>query len=249
MARALWALIAIVGMLIALAVALVVLRDNGDDDGDVRRPFLGDGLVPADVARGTPITQPPPLSSGPELATWTTNTAKRTGIPARVLQAYAAAEIAQRAATPRCGLSWVTIAGVGRVESVHGLLRGGRVDADGVARPTIIGPPLDGTNGTRETRDTDDGALDGDPTYDRAVGPMQFIPTTWARYAADGNRDGVRDPNQIDDAARGAAAYLCSGGRSMAAGASWWDGVLAYNRSTSYAQLVWAAAQRYGGAG
>lgn len=247
MARALWVLVAIVGVLIVLVVALVAIRSDGDDDGDTRRPAIDDGLTPADVARNTPITQPPPLIDGPELATWTAATAERTRIPARVVQAYAAAELAQRAATPRCGLSWVTLAGVGRVESVHGQLRGGRVDADGVARPMIIGPPLDGTNGTREVRDTDGGALDRDTTYDRAVGPLQFLPTTWARYAADGNGDGVRDPNQIDDAARGAAAYLCSGRRDMAAGTGWWAGVLAYNQSTSYAQLVWAAAQRYAG--
>lgn len=243
----LWTIVAIVAVLIVLAVTLVVLRFDGNDgDG---RPSFGDGLTPADVQRNTPITQPPPLVDGPDLAAWVDGTAKRTGIPARVVAAYAAAEIAQRAATPRCGLSWVTIAAIGRVESVHGQLRGGRIDADGVARPVIIGLPLDGTNGTRETPDTDGGALDRDTTYDRAVGPMQFLPATWARYGGDGNGDGVRDPNQIDDATRGAAAYLCSGRRDMVNGTGWWDGVMAYNRSTSYAQLVWAAAQRYGGVG
>lgn len=105
--------------------------------------------------------------------------------------------------------------------------------------------PLDGSPGFREVRDTDGGALDGDVTYDRAVGPMQFLPTTWARYGADGSGDGVRDPHQIDDAARGAAAYLCNDDRDTADGAGWWDGVLTYNRSGDYARLVWAAADRY----
>ena len=49
------------------------------------------------------------------------------------------------------------------------------------------------------------------PDLDRAVGPMQFLPASWARYGADGNGDGVRDPHQLDDAALAAAAYLCAG--------------------------------------
>ncbi|MGH8775651.1 MAG: lytic transglycosylase domain-containing protein [Jiangellaceae bacterium] len=60
-------------------------------------------------------------------------------------------------------------------------------------------------------RDTDGGALDGDTTYDRAVGPMQFIPSTWRSVSVDGNGDGRRDPNNIYDAAQGAAVYLCAG--------------------------------------
>ena len=77
---------------------------------------------------------------------------------------------------------------------------------------------------------------------------MQFLPTTWARFGADGNGDGVRDPHQIDDAALAAARYLCADGRDTASGQGWWDGVLTYNRSTAYARLVWAAADRYASA-
>jgi membrane-bound lytic murein transglycosylase B len=119
------------------------------------------------------------------------------------------------------------------------------VGADGATRPSIIGPPLDGSPGVREILDTDGGRLDGDTTFDRAVGPMQFLPGTWARYGADGNGDGARDPNQLDDAALAAAAYLCADGRDTASGEGWWAGVLTYNRSVDYARLVWAAADRY----
>ncbi len=38
--------------------------------------------------------------------------------------------------------------------------------------------PLNGANGTQAIRDTDAGQLDGDSIWDRAVGPMQFIPST-----------------------------------------------------------------------
>ncbi len=47
------------------------------------------------------------------------------------------------------------------------------------------------------------------PTYDRAVGPMQFLPGTWGRWGSDGDRDGVSDPQDVDDAALAAARYLC----------------------------------------
>ncbi|MBC8093286.1 MAG: lytic murein transglycosylase, partial [Pseudonocardia sp.] len=109
----------------------------------------------------------------------------------------------------------------------------------------IVGVALDGSDGVREILDTDGGTLDSDPRFDRAVGPLQFLPTTWERYGADGNGDDIRDPHQIDDAARGAAAYLCADDRDTADGDGWWDGVLTYNRSGEYARLVWAATDRY----
>ena len=125
------------------------------------------------------------------------------------------------------------MAGIGRVESDHGGYGRSQLDADGWPAPRIVGVPLDGSSGMREIVDTDGGRLDGDTTYDRAVGPMQFLPTTWATYGADGNGDGIRDPHQIDDAARAAAAYLCAEGRDIADGTGWWDGVLTYNRPAS----------------
>ncbi|MGI5127237.1 lytic murein transglycosylase [Pseudonocardia sp. CA-107938] len=206
-----------------------------------QRPSPGrsdDGLAPAEVARNTPLPQPDPLPAGTDLDAWAVAHTAGTGIPARALRAYAAAEIEQRKATPRCRLSWVTVAGIGRVESDHGRFGSSEIDADGVARPDIVGIPLDGSAGTRHVPDTDGGRLDGDSTYDRAVGPMQFLPATWARY-------GKGDPQQIDAAARATAAYLCAARRDVSTGRGWWDGVLTYNSSGEYARLVWAAANRY----
>jgi membrane-bound lytic murein transglycosylase B len=239
-----------VGWLAAAALLLVgiVLVGLVSIDREDRRNPDGDGLVAADVDRNTPVLQPPALGADTDLESWAGGVAGRSGVPARALRAYGAAELAQRAATPDCRLSWATLAGIGRVESDHGRLGRSDLDADGVARPRIVGVPLDGSSGVREVLDTDGGALDGDPTYDRAIGPMQFLPTTWARYGADGNGDGVRDPHQVDDAARAAARYLCAGDRDTASGQGWWDGVLAYNRSAEYARLVWAAADRYAAA-
>lgn len=227
-----------VAVLLVLAagvlVALVVLRPAPPEDD----------LVPADVARDTPAVQAEPLDPAGDLTAWAAATAGTTGVPARALRAYGAAELAQRAATPDCGLSWSTLAGIGRVESHHGRL-GAELDADGVPRPRIVGVALDGSDGVREIRDTDGGALDGDVVFDRAVGPMQFLPTTWAGYGADGDGDGDADPHQMDDAARAAAAYLCDRGRVLVTGAGWWDAVLAYNRSGEYARLVWGTSERY----
>jgi membrane-bound lytic murein transglycosylase B len=222
------------GVLAVVAVVAVSIATRQSTPA----PYDPDGaLSPANVATGTPLDQPAALAPTLDVAAWSAATSTATGVPARALEAYAAAEIAQRKATPRCHLSWVTLAGIGRVESRHGSY-GAELDADGVARPPIIGIPLDGTNGTRLTRDTDRGRLDGDTTYDRAVGPMQFVPASWARY-------GKGDPQRIDDAARAAARLLCAGQRDLATGAGWWDGVLSYNASGDYARLVYAAAQRY----
>ena len=208
---------------VLLLVGVVLVGLVSIDRGDRRNPD-GDGLVAADVDRNTPVPQPPALGADTDLESWAGGVAGRSGVPARALRAYGAAELAQRAATPDCRLSWATLAGIGRVESDHGRLGRSDLDVDGVARPRIVGVPLDGSSGVREVLDTDGGALDGDPTYDRAIGPMQFLPTTWARYGADGNGDGVRDPHQVDDAARAAARYLCAGDRDTASGQGWWDG-------------------------
>ena len=223
-------------MLLGIVVAI------GLGAPDRRSP--ADPETPA-VARGTALPSVPPLAPDLDLQSWAGRVAGPTAVPARALVAYGGAERRQRAATPDCGLSWATLAAVGRVESDHGRLGSARLDADGVARPPIVGVPLDGSSGVAEIRDTDGGRLDADPEHDRAVGPMQFLPATWARFGADGDGDGTRDPNDLDDAAAAAAAYLCAGGRDTADGDGWWDGVLTYNRSLDYARRVWTAADRY----
>jgi membrane-bound lytic murein transglycosylase B len=191
------------------------------------------------------VTALPPLPADLDLRAWAGRVSGPTGVPARALASYGAAERLQRAVTPGCGLSWATLAAVGRVESDHGRLGDADLDADGVTRPPVVGVPLDGSSGVAEIPDTDGGRLDGDPGQDRAVGPMQFLPGTWARFGVDGDGDGVADPQDLDDAALAAAAYLCAGGRDTADGDGWWDGVLAYNRSLDYARRVWTAADHY----
>lgn len=91
--------------------------------------------------------------------------------------------------------------------------------------------------------DTDGGALDGDVAGDRAVGPLQFLPSTWITWGSDGDGDDVRDPQDIDDAALSAARYLCDSG-DLSSSEGWTAAVFSYNHSREYVQLVFAAADR-----
>ncbi|MGW3500448.1 lytic transglycosylase domain-containing protein [Streptomyces globisporus] len=157
------------------------------------------------------------------------------GIPASILAAYKQAERTVATTDPSCRLPWQLLAAIGKVES--GQARGGRVDANGTASPRILGPALNG-QGFALIKDTDGGAYDGDAVHDRAVGPMQFIPSTWASWGQDANGDGRKDPNNIYDAALAAGRYLCANDRDLALAADLDQAVLSYNRSTEYLRTV-----------
>ncbi|MEU6264660.1 lytic transglycosylase domain-containing protein [Saccharopolyspora shandongensis] len=165
------------------------------------------------------------------------------GIPGPVLAAYQAAERTVARTDPRCGLHWAVLAAIGRIESGHA--RSGRVDASGRTTGPILGPRLDGAPGIAAIADTDGGRLDGDTVWDRAVGPMQFIPSTWRRYAADGNGDGNGDPHNVYDATLAAGQYLCSGGGNLRDRVQLATAVFRYNHSQSYVRTVLAWADAY----
>lgn len=168
------------------------------------------------------------------------------GIPAIVLAAYQAAAANLAQSQPNCRLPVALLAAIGKVESGHA--HGGRVTANGTAVPPIFGPVLNGSNGVAAVPDTDNGALDGDTTWDRAVGPMQFLPSTWQRWASDGNHDGVADPENVWDASLAAARYLCADGRDLSTEAGIQAAILSYNHSAAYLRLVsaWLTAYRGG---
>ncbi|WP_328462624.1 lytic murein transglycosylase [Actinoplanes sp. NBC_00393] len=197
---------------------------------------------------GPPTAQPTVTGARPadSLASWAQQVGVRVGIPVVAVQAYGYAELVTAKQTPSCHLSWTTLAAIGKIESGHGSHEGAVLGVDGVAQPTIYGLPLDGQGGRQLIRDTDRGALDKDVTFDRAVGPMQFIPATWQATAIDADNDGQKNPNDIDDAALTAAAYLCQGGRDLAKAEVWWEAVLTYNDVRQYAQDVFNTANDYG---
>ncbi|MGQ4716691.1 lytic transglycosylase domain-containing protein [Streptomyces anulatus] len=157
------------------------------------------------------------------------------GIPASILAAYKQAEQTVATTDPTCRLPWQLLAAIGKVES--GQARGGRVDTNGTTTSPILGPALNG-QGFALIKDTDGGAYDSDAVHDRAVGPMQFIPSTWASWGQDANGDGRKDPNNIYDAALAAGRYLCANDRDLAIAADLDKAVLSYNRSTEYLRTV-----------
>ncbi|MFI8892606.1 lytic transglycosylase domain-containing protein [Streptomyces paradoxus] len=156
-------------------------------------------------------------------------------LPVSVFGAYRRAEERLAREAPGCRLRWQLLAAIGQVES--GQARGGRVTSDGTTVAPILGPRLDGV-AFALIRDTDGGVHDGDTAYDRAVGPMQFIPSTWARWGADGNGDGRTDPNNVFDAALAAGRYLCAGGRDLSVPAQLDRAILGYNHSAAYLRTV-----------
>ncbi|WUJ71212.1 lytic murein transglycosylase [Kribbella soli] len=166
-----------------------------------------------------------------------------SGIPGTVLAAYQKAARDLALSMPGCHLTWPLLAGIGKVESGHA--SGGKVDANGNTRGKILGPVLDGSPGMAAIADTDQGVYDGNTTWDRAVGPMQFIPGTWRAFGADGNGDGIKDPHNVFDAARATGDYLCSGGANLADPQGLVQAVLRYNHSMDYVSTVLRWMQSY----
>jgi membrane-bound lytic murein transglycosylase B len=154
-----------------------------------------------------------------------------------VLDAYVKAATTLAVEKPDCGLRWAALAGIGRTESGHGTYGGSVVQPDGDLSQPIVGIPLDGANGTAVIGDSEGGAVDGDPEFDRAVGPMQFIPTSWRTLGRDGNGDGRADPQNMYDAALAAAGLLCRT-KGLDTDAGMRAAFLGYNNSSAYADLV-----------
>lgn len=188
------------------------------------------------IAAATVSAPPPPTA--------VVNTPGPVGIPAMALSAYRNAEQMMVASQPACGISWNLLAGIGRIESMHA--NGGATDARGTAVRAIYGPALDGSLPGNEV--IVQSSAGGRVSFARAMGPMQFLPGTWARYASDGDGDGVADPQNLYDSTLAAARYLCSGGLDLRDPSQVLSAILRYNNSMSYAHNVlgWAAAYATG---
>lgn len=189
--------------------------------------------VPAGRPVGVPRVDP----------SWVRTISTRTGIPAPALRAYARVQLAGDAG---CPIGWTTLAGLGWVESQHGTLGGRSLRDDGTSSSAILGPALDGTGAfaaipaSRESRRWHD-----DARWEHAVGPMQFLPSTWSQWATDGDGDGVTDPHDLDDAAAAAGRYLCASGADLTTGDGWSRAVFTYNHSQAYVGKVYEAASVY----
>ena len=171
--------------------------------------------------------------------------ASANGIPSAALAAYQRAETVINAADKTCHLPWQLIAAIGRVESDHGRVNGNSLDTNGLARPGIYGIAARRQARHHPISDTDAGLLDTDAKFDRAVGPMQFIPSTWSVVGVDADGDAERNPQDIDDAALATAVYLCSGNDDLSAEEGQRAAVFRYNHSQSYVDLVLSIMNAY----
>ncbi len=217
---------------------------------------LPSGPLRSPAATSAPVGTAPPTKPGATassgqrpadaLAGWANAVAPSVDIPVPAMEAYGYAELYMAREQPSCHLAWTTLAGLGRIESDHGRAGGATLGADGRPVPPIRGLPLDGQGGRKLILDTDQGRLDGDTRYDRAIGPMQFIPSTWMIWGVDADNDGVADPNDIFDASLAAARYLCADGRDLGQPAEWANAVLSYNAVDTYMRDVFAQADLYG---
>jgi len=179
--------------------------------------------------------------------TWAVSLNKTLNIPVVALESYAYAEWVLTQTRPTCKLQWTTLAGIGSVASDHGRMAEHSLDAEGLPHPdSLLGPVLDGLAGRIKVPDVDGGALDGNQTWDRAVGPMQLLPSMWRASGVDGDGDGLANPQDIDDAALAAAYHLCPVGQDLSAVTGWKAAVNSYHGMALNIDKVYDAAQQYG---
>jgi hypothetical protein len=230
----------------AWTASLAVSSANASGENGGKLPD-GSSLPTQAIKAPASVSSPGEIASGVPNGTadQVISSASTNGIPAAALAAYQRAAQVIDGADAGCNLPWPLIAAIGRVESDHGRYGGNVLSNEGVSTPGIYGIPLDGTNGTQKISDTDAGQYDNDGIYDRAVGPMQFIPSTWSVVGVDGDGDGKRNPQDIDDAALATAVYLCSGNEDLGSDAGVNSAVYRYNHSNEYVNLVKAIAAAY----
>jgi len=242
--RHLWILTGVGAAILAVVLlaffALGPVTGDSDSDDPLPAPtWASPAAAPVEAAPPTA-----PGVAGRVDPVWLSQTAETTGIPERALAAYAGVAIWKAEQMPSCGLGWNTLAAIGYAESRHGTHDGSAVGADGTVAPPIFGIALEG-GATAHIPDSDQGAVDGDAEFDRAVGPMQLIPQTWRNWHADANGDGVEDPQNIDDATMASANYLCRASGDMATEEGWTAGITAYNSDPAYAVIIAGAGSRY----
>lgn len=240
--------VAVIGACCALLglLALAVLRVGGPVEAGAAPPTP---TPPSPTVAAPPIrTVDPSRSAGRPLVdpAWLARTSAATGIPLPALRAYADAELVLRSEQPGCHLAWNTLAGIGWVESQHGTVGGRTLGPDGRSSQPILGPALDGAGGFAAIHSTPaSAAWHGDRVWEHAVGPLQFLASTWTRWGADGDGDGVADPNDLDDAALAAARYLCADGHVLTSDGGWNAATNSYNHDADYVARVAAAANSY----
>jgi hypothetical protein len=222
----------------------VTLTSSGGVPDQASPPSAVGGEPAAGESTSGGSTSAVPAALGAPERPWL-GSARPGDIPWPALQAYQRADEVLGEVEPGCGVSWQLLAAVGQVESEHGQALGGAPGDDGVVRPAMVGRPLDGEGSRPRVDDTDGGVVDGDETWDRPVGPMQLLPATWAITGVDGDGDGSRSAQDIDDAALAAGVYLCATGPGLEDDERVAEALLSYNDSEEYVEQVLAVAAKY----
>ncbi|WP_370289799.1 hypothetical protein [Nocardioides sp.] len=247
-----------VGVLVLVLVIAAVMTTMGRHAGlrSVAGPVTPSDAAPATEAAPAPApasvapaTQGALLTSPVVAAAALRSAGALDGVPAAALSAYQRAATVINGASSGCRLDWVVLAAVAAVDSDHGRgLPGGPVHtvaADGTVSPAIVGLPLDGQGGRGLVDDTDAGALDGDERFDAPVGPFGLLPSTWTTVAVDADDDGVRNPQDLDDAALATAVLLCNGGADLSQPLALRTSLGRLRAGTGYADAVLAVTGRY----
>jgi hypothetical protein len=187
----------------------------------IMQPFAATPRVYRFQVRTVGVSHPAPTTPAPAVALPPSRTVAASAIPSQVLGAYINAVQMTDAADPHCKLDWQTLAGIGFVESDNARAGGSTNPGwNGIANPPILGPH-------------------------GGLGPMQIRPATWAVFRADGNHDGVRDPQDIDDASVAAADILCAAEPGLNRPAHLIKALYAYDHSNHYVRAVLRAIARY----
>ncbi|MGN6161298.1 MAG: lytic transglycosylase domain-containing protein [Marmoricola sp.] len=226
---------AVVVVLLCLLIAVgVLINVGGANPSYADAPStLTTQAAPAQVATvGQEQAAGDPLKASDA---WITRTSQASGISPTAVAAYGDATLQIAHSQPSCHLGWSTLAGVGTVESENGTIGGRQLLANGLSTSPISGPALNGAGGYAAIQSAGGG-------WSSALGPMQFIPSTWDRWGADGDGDGYIDINNIFDAALATARYLCADGHDLATAQGWTAAIYSYNHSADYVQQVYAAA-------
>ncbi|HYI53348.1 MAG TPA: lytic murein transglycosylase, partial [Microlunatus sp.] len=229
------------GAVLALSVLLVVLGGQAIRASNAPEPTDS----PKATLQQASVTVPGPEKALVVQAALSSNTRgwarghgavpdAEPGIRPELVDAYT---LALALAPTECHLSMSLLAAIGQVES--GNLARQRIDAQHRVVPGVLGPVLNGSE-YAAIPDTDNGRWDGHRTWDRALGPLQFLPASWRVAGMDADGDGRRDPQNVYDAAGAAMVYLCDGGRDLGTRKGLEEAVLAYNHSRDYLRLVLA---------
>lgn len=244
-------LTATVGAVIVLAVVAILAAfanspsvDRNYENAALAEPVVPQAATESEAPQGqTAMSQRPPSGVAPA---WVAGISEQTGISAVAVEAYGAATLRLTREQASCKLGWTTLAGIGAIESRHGMENGSQLLADGTTSLHILGPALNGKDGVLAIpSDAESQKWHGDAAWDHAFGPMQFIPSTWDKWQSDGNGDGVADPHNIFDAAYAAGRYLCASSGDMTTGEGWSRAIFSYNHSDEYVRNVLATANSY----